>query len=237
MRKVWPLWVAVFTLVAGSAVLPAREAPAFGTGSFWHADQPLRQYRAFRRMHAYSESLKHEAWMDAWTELRNGRFDYHIVSERGSNMIRSRVLKSMLEREQEIVNSGDCDRGDLTPANYEFGEAERDTDGRRFVRIKPRRQDVLLVDGRAVLSDGGDLLRVEGRLVKNPSFWTSLVDIVRRYARVGGVRVPVATETVARLKFVGNAQLDVLYEYQSVNGRAVTVSEPRPAVLARSAAR
>ncbi len=79
---------------------------------------------------------------------------------------------------------------------------------------------MLLVDGRMVLTpDGRDLIRVEGRLAKNPSFWTSLVNVVRRYATLGGVRVPVSTETTAKIKFVGNSQLEVAYEYETVNGR------------------
>jgi len=180
-------------------------------------------------MHASSEkSAKYEAWLDAWTELKDGRFTYQIVSERGSDMVRSKVLHAVLAREQELINSGDGDKGDLTAANYEFSEAGRDADGSHLVQIKPRRNDVLLVDGRAVLDDRGELMRVEGKLAKNPSFWTSLVNIVRRYARVGGVRVPVATETTAKVKFVGTSQLDVVYDYHSINGRAVAVSESRP---------
>ena len=232
------LWVAAFTLLAGSAVLPAREvsAPSNPIANF-RSEQPLKQYRAYRRMHAATEKGKHEAWMEAWTELDNGRFSYQIVSERGSEMVRGKVLRSMLQREMELVNSGNTDKGDLTPANYEFTEAGRDTDGARVVQIKPKRNDVLLVDGRAVLNDGGDLLRVEGRLSKNPSFWTSLVNIVRRYARIGGVRVPVATETTAKVKMVGTSQMQVLYDYQSINGTAVAVSEMRSVALAHTAAR
>jgi len=175
-------------------------------------------------MHAFSESLKHEAWMDVWTEVRDGRFTYVIVSERGSDAIRTKVMRTVLAREQEVVDKGDGDKADLTSANYEFTEAGRATDGTHIVQIKPRRQDVLLVDGRAVLNERGELLRVEGKLSKNPSFWTSLVNIVRRYARVAGVRVPVATETTAKVKFVGNAQLEVLYDYRSVNGRRVALA-------------
>ena len=126
-----------------------------------------------------------------------------------------------------MVNKGEAGRADLTSANYEFTETGRDETGDRVVQIKPRRADVMLVDGRAVLNDNGDLLRVEGKLSKNPSFWTSLVNIVRQYARIGGVRVPVASETTAQVKFVGNAQLDVFYDYQSVNGRPVALSERR----------
>jgi len=133
----------------------------------------------------------------------------------------------MLEREQELVNSGNTAKGDLTDANYDFNEAGRDVDGARVVEMKPKRKDVLLVDGHAVLDDRGDLLRVEGRLAKNPSFWTSLVNIVRRYARIGGVRVPIATETTAKVKMVGNSKLQVTYDYVSVNGSPVRVTAMR----------
>jgi hypothetical protein len=223
------VWVIAFTLLAGSAVMPTAATSDLAdfsnnpiTRLFSRSDQPLRQYRALRRMHASSEkSSKYEAWLDAWTELKDGRFSYEIVSERGSDTVRSKVLRAVLAREQELINSGDSEKGELTAANYEFAEAGRDADGAQVVQIKPRRNDVLLVDGRAVLNERGELMRVEGRLAKNPSFWTSLVNIVRRYARIGGVRVPVATETIAKVKFVGTAQMDVVYDYHSVNGRPV----------------
>lgn len=234
------IWVTAFTLLAGSAVLPAREraASANPIASFFsRSEQPLHQYRALRRMHATSDNGKYEAWLDAWTELKDGQFSYQIVSERGSDMARGKVLRPMLAREQELVNKGDGGKSELTSDNYEFTEAGRDGNGARVVQIKPRRQDPLLVEGHAVLNDGGDLLRVEGKLSKNPSFWTSLVNIVRRYARIGGVRVPVATETTAKVKFVGTAQLEVLYDYQSINGRPVALTELRPAAPARIAER
>jgi len=229
------LWVITFTLVAGSAVAAtSASTPDFSNNPisrfFSRQEQPLKQYRALRRMHASSEkSTRYDAWLDAWTELKDGRFTYTVVSERGSDTVRSKVLHAMLLREQELINSGDADKGDLTAANYEFGTGGRADDGSPVVQIKPKRCDVLLVEGRAVLNERGELLRVEGRLSKNPSFWTTLVNTVRRYARIGGVRVPVATETTAKVKFVGNAQLDVLYDYHSINGRPVSaLSDARP---------
>src|SRR6476469_2542571 len=128
------IWVIAYTLLAGSAVAPAHAPPDFSNNPvsrfFSRAEQPLREYRALRRMHAYSErSGKYEAWMDAWTELKDGKFSYEIVSERGSDTVRSKVLRAVLAREQELINSGDSDRGELTAANYEFAEAVRDADG------------------------------------------------------------------------------------------------------------
>ena len=235
-------WVIAFTLLAGSAVMPAHATSDFAnnpiTRFFSRTEQPLREYRAYRRMHASSSnSSKYEAWLDAWTELKDGKFSYQIVSERGSDTVRSKVLRAVLAREQELINSGEGAKGELTLDNYEFSEGGRDADGAHVVQMKPRRNDVLLVEGRAVLNDHGELMRVEGKLAKNPSFWTSLVNIVRRYARVGGVRVPIATETTAKVKFVGTAQMEVVYDYESVNGRPIAISEASISTPGHSAER
>ena len=76
-------------------------------------------------------------------------------------------------------------------------------------------------------ADGRDLLRVEGRLSKNPSFWTSLVNVIRHYARIDGIRVPIAIESMAKVKFAGLSYLDVHYEYETINGRPVSLAARR----------
>jgi hypothetical protein len=220
--------IALSTFVPGSTVVRADDVSGRGLPGIARQEEPLKAYRALRHMHAWSDRFNQEAWLDAWTELKGGRFEFQIVEERGSDTIRSKVLHPILERERDLINSGDGNRADLTAENYDFSDASMDAVGRKVVQMKTRRKDVLLVDGRMVLSpDGHELLRVEGRLAKNPSFWTSLVNIVRRYARLAGVRVPVATETTAKVKFAGTSQLRMSYEYESVNGRPVNLSAQR----------
>ena len=220
----------MFTLLA--AVL-ATSVPSAGvrekTGPAIDVDNgpALQQYRALRRMHVRSEKFNQEAWMDAWTELDGNTFRYEIVSERGSDTVRKKVLKALLEREKELVATGQPVRSDLTADNYEFAD-ESAGPGCRYIVIKPKRKDVLLVDGRMVLSeDGRELLRVEGVLSKNPSFWTSLVNVIRHYARIDGVRVPIATESIAKVKLAGRSRLQVDYEYESINGRPVSLEARR----------
>src|SRR5204862_5503832 len=120
-----------------------------------------------------------------WTELDERGFRYEIVSERGSDYIREKILKTLLRREQELIAAGSAGRADINDVNYEFADDARApaaTNGERAVELKARRKDVLLVNGRMVLNqDGTELLRVEGRLSKNPSFWTNVVDIVREF--------------------------------------------------------
>lgn len=223
------LWVAAFTLAAAAsaATAPRAGTPDETSGRF---DAPLtgtnnlHQYRALRRMHAVSERFDHEGWMDAWTELDSSGFRYQIVAERGSNTVRNKVLRALLKREQELIAEGDFGRGELTPENYEFGAETSGPNDVRYILLKPKRKDAMLIDGRMVLSADGDLLRVEGLLAKNPSFWTSQVHVTRHYARVDGVRVPIATESIARVRFAGRSRLKVDYEYESINGRLVTAA-------------
>jgi hypothetical protein len=217
----------MFTLAVAAGAATAPSAVSVGPRPAEFLPVPtsnaLRQYRALRRMHALSEKFNHEGWMDAWTEFDSGGFRYQIVAERGSGTVRNKVLRALLNREQELIANGDFGRGELTPENYEFG-AETSGPGVRYVVIKPRRKDVMLIDGRMVLSADGELLRVEGRLAKNPSFWTSQVVVTRHYASVDGVRVPVATESVAKIRLAGRSQLTIRYEYESINGRPVQMA-------------
>jgi hypothetical protein len=225
------LWVAGFTLSATvvlPAALPTESSNISASRVLSRHDEPLESFRCFRRMHAWADRLGQEGWLDAWTELKGGAFRYTVVQERGSDTVRSKVLHAILEREADAVNAGEVARGDLTPENYDFGTAGVSEDGSRYVSLRPKRKDVMLVDGRMVLSpDGSDLVRVEGRLSKNPSFWTTLVNVVRHYGRLGGVRVPTAVESTAKVRFAGTAQLEIFYEYETVNGRPVSLSAQR----------
>jgi hypothetical protein len=223
-------WALGFTLLlTATAGIGATEETSSGPAERFLAahEERVTQYRAYRRMHARSERFNQEGWLEAWTELDQTGFRYTVVSETGSEYVRNKVLKAVLKREQELVADGECRRSEITADNYEF-QAAPQSDGERHVILKPKRKDVLLVDGRMVLSqDGSDLLRVEGRLSKNPSFWTGLVNVIRHYARLDGVRVPVSTESVAKVKFAGMSRLEVHYEYETINGRPVSLAARR----------
>jgi len=88
---------------------------------------------------------------------------------------------------------------------------------------------VLLVEGAIfVQPSDGELSRIEGRLSKTPSFWTRRVDVVRRYQRMAGVRVPVEIESVAHVLIAGRSTFKMTYEYQTINGQHVGDPQPHP---------
>jgi len=192
------------------------------------SDPPARQYRALRRLEARSAKLGAAAWMEAWTEVdAQEGFRYRIIGEGGSGYIRSHVLKPWLENERKMWAAGDPERASLSPANYTFEDRGITEDGLAHIDVKPRRKDLLLVDGSIFVNpDDGDLVRIEGRLSKTPSFWTRRVEVVRHYQRINGVRLPVAIESVAQVLIAGRSTFSMLYEYETVDN--MRVGDPKP---------
>jgi hypothetical protein len=193
-------------------------------------DAPLARFVAFRRLEASTRGGSMKAWMEACTELSGAGFTYRVLREDGSGTIRGRVLLAALKAEARARETGDADRAALTPVNYEFvgGDQQPDAEGLTRVDVHPLRKDVMLVDGAMFLaSTDGDLVRVEGLLSKRPSFWTRRVRVVRRYARIGGIRVPVSMESTADVLIVGTSQFSMTYDYLSVNGEAVPAARSR----------
>ena len=171
--------------------------------------------------------------MDVWTEADASGFRYHIVCEDGSDYIRSKVFRASLETEREMWAAGTPDEGALTPANYVFEDRGAQPDGLTSLLVKPRRKNVLLVDGSIYLNpDDGELVRMEGQLSKTPSFWTRRVEIVRWYQRIAGFRMPTALESVANVRIAGVSTFRMTYEYESINGQRV--GSPQPRTLARA---
>ena len=194
-------------------------------------DPPAQQYRALRRLEAESTKLGADGWMEAWTEVDPAAgFRYEITGEGGSGYIRSHVLKPWLESEKKMWDAGDPERASLSFDNYTFDDRGLTADGLAWLGVKSRRKDLLLVDGSIfVNASSGDLVRIEGRLSKTPSFWTRRVEVVRHYERINGVRMPTAIESVAQVLIAGRSTFSMTYDYETVNDRHVGDPKPRAA--------
>jgi hypothetical protein len=226
----------LFIALLGSVVLQAAPPATVATPvptileRFLSLDDAApKRYRALRRLDARNGRHR-AAWMDVWTEGDEvGGFRYSVVGEGGSAYIRTKIFRASLESEKKLYASDEIDRAAVTPENYLFGEADA-SGGLSALEVTPRRKDVLLVDGAIFLNpDDGDLVRIEGRLSKAPSFWIRHVDIVRSFRRVAGARVPVSLEAVANIRFAGKAVLRMSYDYAMVNGHIVGDPQPRTA--------
>ena len=222
------LLVALAGLVSGQSspadhsTLPPSIARFLGNRS-----ESLTQFRAVRHLEAKNTRFKKHGWIDAVTELSpESGFTFQILAEGGSHYIRKKVLRPILEGEQQIAASGDAARSALTLDNYDILREEPAEDGLVRLFIKPKRQERTLVDGSLFVTEGdADLVRIAGTLAQNPSFWTTRVDIVRSYGRIGGVRVPLSIESVAQVRMAGPSAMTLTYRYERVNGLEVVHKE------------
>ena len=223
------LAAAQVTVADGRTAGPSTESPqATLIARFLnnHAE-PLTHYRATRRIEATNQRFKKHGWIEVRTELSSdGVFSFEVLGEGGSSVIRNKVLRPILEGERQIVSGGDSTRTALTTSNYDIAAGPPAGDGLVRLLLKPLRKEMTLVEGAVWVTDTeADLVRVEGRLAKSPSFWTRRVDIVRRYGRVAGVRVPLSVESTAHVRIAGPSAMTMTYQYEMVNGRPVTSPE------------
>ncbi len=226
-------WHAIFAIAAAvwSAAAPSGIAAApRASGLSAVAERflnstppPLVSYRALRKLSASNKRYNASGWLHVRTEFDAERgFQYEILAEGGSGTIRNRVLRKVLEREKRAREANETARAALTAENYQFGEAAAEEDGLMRIAIVPRRKEELLVNGSIVVtSPDAELVRIEGRLARNPSVWTRRIDIVRRYGIINGVRVPIETLSTAQIMLVGTSTFVMCFDYEMVNGADV----------------
>jgi hypothetical protein len=186
-------------------------------------DAAAPAYRAVRRLEAVNG--KRSGWLEAVTDYApEVGFRYRVTAEGGHAYIRDKVLRAVLDGEKEIIARGEDRRSSLVDANYTFQAAGVGDDGLISVLVSPRRKERTLVAGQMFLTPEGRIVRLQGQLAKSPSFWVKNVAIVRTYDRIGGSVVPVALESHAQLRMLGQATLHMTYQYSHVNGQPVAAS-------------
>jgi hypothetical protein len=223
---------------AGAAIQEFLERP----------EPAISAHQAVRRLEAHNERFKVTGWLVVCTALQAGHFQYQIAAEGGSGYIRNRVLRKALEGEREAWSSGEVARSGIVPENYTFeprdadlkvGLTETDSAGNDLVQVAlhPKRKSRMLVKGYMFLAPDGNLVRLEGRLASNPSFWTRRVDVVRRYERIAGVRVPVALESVAHVRIAGRSTFRMSYDYLKINDQRLRSDSRCEAIPPRASER
>lgn len=221
------LLVALLTIRLSASIATdtvADERVAAALENFLSQPNIAMQYAASRHLEASGGGQR--AALDVTTTFSSSAgFSYQVTGETGSGYIRSRVLRSLLEEERELIARGEAARVAVSRENYRFTPVRIDADGLAVVAIHPVRKARSLIAGDMFLTLDGVLVRIVGRLVKNPSFWTSRVQLVRSYRRINGVVMPVTLESVAQLKLFGSSALRMTYRYFSVNDETVVDTE------------
>jgi hypothetical protein len=179
-------------------------------------------YRAYRRLEAGSPGKQKTGWLEAWTEFVPGRgLRIEIVREGGSEYVRNKILRGMLNSEQQLVARGKPLRASLDSNNYSFADGGITDDGLQRVVLKAARKSEGIVNGSLFFEpQAGYVTRIEGRLVKSPSFWVHDVDVTWKFRRIAGHVLPVEVSSLGKVRMYGGSMFRMTYDYVTIDGRA-----------------
>jgi hypothetical protein len=228
VTRVAPIFCALTVFGWASGLLSAESgapepeaAPIFAALDAF-ARRPPVSYTARRRLDAELVEKAEHAWMEVVTRFDPERGVTHdVLAEGGSQRIRTRALEAVLKKEIEVARGDERKRAALSSENYRYRLLDAPWDG-ACVELLPLRSDARLLKGTAQVDpEDGALLKVEGRLSDNPSFWVRDVYVARTYGRVGNDTLPIELVSTARVRLFGAARLRIRNEYISVDGQAV----------------
>jgi hypothetical protein len=237
--------ISFLSLVAGSstvaqeASLPAAsDVVAQMLARDAQRQRSLEGYEGMRRYTLVNEHMQKRAEM--LVRVRgdeDGTKHFEIVNETGWKAAQKHVLRKMLESEAETSRPEERVKTRLSPDNYEFQIAGRETQDDRTVYaidVTPKRREKTLFRGR-IWVDAEDyaLVRADGNPAKNPSFWTKSVHFVQAYQKNGPFWFPLTTESLTDARLFGTTDLTI--EYFEYKPKKLTASEDSVEVAQRGA--
>lgn len=178
----------------------------------------LRNYSSVRTYHLELHGLLH---LKADMKVRMtyhwpGKKDFTVLSQSGSGFMRKHVLKKLIEAENEASGRREHRQSAITPRNYSFQLAGYENDGGNHYYILeavPRAKRKFLFKGRIwVNARNFAITRIEGQPAKSLSWWTTRVNFVYQYKKVGPFWLPASNETKTRVRIFGRSFLTIKYQ-------------------------
>jgi hypothetical protein len=150
---------------------------------------------------------------------------YKILSESGSDLIRTFVFKTLLENEERINLPANRAGAWITSANYEMKlkPGETQIDGRNcfVLSLTPRRKEPFLIAGTLwVDAKDGSIVQVQGISSKSPSMWTGPTQMIRQYANINGFSQATHARAVSNSSLLGQSIIKIDYSDYSVQLRS-----------------
>lgn len=155
----------------------------------------LAQYQCVRHYALHNERFNKRAEMTVRMRyLCPGRKTFEVLSEGGSSVIRQRVLRRMLEAEQEASQDDLRLQHQMNSENYDFRLLGTELQQGRpsfMLSIAPKRANKFLIRG-TVWVDAEDfsIVRVEGTPAINPSRFIGNTTIMYKFGKIGAFWFP-----------------------------------------------
>jgi hypothetical protein len=135
----------------------------------------------------------------------------------GDKFVKSNIIARLLQSEVDHVEKDNLTETAISPANYKFsnkGKAEVQGHLTYVYQVKPQKKRVGLFKGRMYLdAHNGSLLRVEGTIVKSPSFFVNHIQFVQDYEDFDSFTLPVHVHSEARARLVGRTIIDITHTH------------------------
>lgn len=163
-----------------------------------------------------------------------GEKKFTIQSESGSKLLIGRVLKRLLETEQEAgSDQANRDAVALSTSNYRLtllGCEPAEARDLYVMKIEPLRNSKFLYRG-TLWIDSQDyaVTRIDAEPAKNPSFWIKRTRILQHYQKIEGFYLPELNQTESDIRLGGKALLTIRYQdYKLASGAAALAVPPAP---------
>jgi len=153
----------------------------------------------------------------------------------GDGFVKSNVITRLLQSEVDHVQKDDPSLTAISPANYKFAYKGASNIENRVVhvfQVKPHKKRVGLFKGRIYLdAHTGTLVRVEGSLVKSPSFFVKHIEFVQQFADIQSFTLPIRMHSEAKARIVGRTIVDIVHrDYQPVPATSTQTASQVPAL-------
>lgn len=151
----------------------------------------------------------------------------------GDGFVKNNVITRLLQTEVDHVQKDDPSLTAISLANYKFNYRGLNRVNERIVhvyQVKPHKKRPGLFKGRVYLdAHNGSLVRVEGSVVKSPSFFVKHIDFWQDYTDVQSFTLPTHMHSEAKARIVGRTIVDIVHrDYQAVPAIAAGLRVPPP---------
>jgi hypothetical protein len=228
------------TVTLGSnAVLPTMSPELALAAYLHHSEQQVNGLAAYSAITVIHAELPDTSQQGEFELQRKFEAPHSLqltpVRFTGDGFVKSNVITRLLQSEVDHVQKDDPAQTAISPKNYKFsykGAARLQDRLVHVYQVKPHKKHPGLFKGRVYLdAQTGVLVRVEGSVVKSPSFFVKHIEFVQDYADIQSFTLPVHVHSEAKARIVGRTIVDIVHrDYQPVPVTSAQTARQVPAM-------
>lgn len=157
--------------------------------------------------------------------------NFTVLDQEGSKLIADRVLKKLMQSEQDAMEEENRRSSALTAENYDFAVLGSESCAAAWcyvMEVTPRHPSKFLYRGK-IWVDAKEfaVVRIEAEPAHSPSFWIKKTTIEHEYMKVGDFWFPAKNRTESQIRLGGRASLTI--DYTNYKITSVAAADQREA--------